>query len=234
MTKIILTDIEGTTSSIAFVKDVLFPYAASQLADYVHLNQDAAEIKRLLADTSALLATEGRDIPANDIDALIAVLLNWIDIDKKATPLKALQGILWRSGYEQGAYKAHLYPDAGRYLLQWYLQGIPLYVYSSGSVAAQHLFFSHNEAGNLLPLFSGFFDTQIGAKQDAQSYQNIFTELQTQHSIVPSDILFLSDVKAELDAARTAGFSTYWLIRDGELPSNPEHPVASTFGHIQW
>lgn len=233
MTKIILTDIEGTTSSIHFVKEVLFPYAAARLADYVHLNQSDSQVQRILANTSELLAQEGRSIDANDLDALIAVLLNWIDIDKKATPLKELQGLIWQEGYEQGAYKAHLYADAGRMLLQWYLRDIPLYVYSSGSVAAQKLFFAHNEAGNLLPLFSGFFDTQMGAKQEVRSYQNILAALQQQHEVEAQEILFLSDIEGELNAAQQAGFATYWLIREGEQPTTSQHPVAKSFSEIQ-
>lgn len=233
MTKVILTDIEGTTSSISFVKEVLFPYAANHLADYLHMHSYQPAIQKILADTEALLLAEGREIDAKDIDAMAAVLLNWIDIDKKATPLKELQGMIWREGYETGAFKAHLYPDAGRVMLQWYIRGIPIYVYSSGSVDAQHLFFGYNEAGNLLPLFHGFFDTQMGNKKEASSYANILKALQQQHQLQASDVLFLSDIVEELDAAQAIGMQTCWLVREGELPQDAKHPVARSFAEIK-
>lgn len=231
--KIILTDIEGTIASIHFVKDVLFPYATQHLADFVHMHSHKEAIQRILADTAQLLEAEGNDIDASDLDAMIAVLQNWIDIDRKATPLKELQGQIWAQGYQQGDFKAHLYPDAGRTMLQWYMKNIPIYVYSSGSVEAQILFFRFNQEGNLLPLFEGFFDTQIGAKQDTASYQAIFSALKQNRTLTPADVLFLSDSEAELDAAKAAGFNTYWLVREGELPSQPKHPVARDFGEIK-
>ncbi|WP_430460154.1 acireductone synthase [Thalassolituus sp. LLYu03] len=230
--KLILTDIEGTTSSISFVKDVLFPYAATHLPDFIrtHLHDD--NIRSLLADTATLAASEGLAVNADDTDALIALLLDWIAADKKATPLKALQGMIWRSGYEQGDYQAHMYPDATDYLTQWHARGIPLYVYSSGSVAAQKLFFGYSEAGNLLPLFSGHFDTQVGGKREADSYRNILSELQKQHDIQAGDVLFLSDIKEELDAAREAGMQTCWLVREGDIPANAEHRAVRDFSAI--
>lgn len=233
MTKIILSDIEGTTSSIHFVKDVLFPYATLQLPDFIRRHQQQTDIQSLLADTAALASAEGQQLNASDTEALIAVLLGWIAADKKATPLKTLQGLIWRQGYEQGDYKAHLYPDAGRVLLQWYLKGLPLYLYSSGSVEAQRLFFAYNEAGNLLPLFEGFFDTHIGSKRETSSYQAILAKLQEKHDINAADVLFLSDIKEELDAAKAAGMQTYWLVREGDLPHNPSHPVARSFAEIK-
>ena len=171
--KLILTDIEGTTSSISFVKDVLFPYAAEHLPAFIKAHQQDDTVRQLLADTAELAAQEGNNISAADMDAVSAVLLQWIAEDKKATPLKTLQGMIWKAGYENGDYKAHMYADAVDYLQQWHAAGLPLYVYSSGSVAAQKLFFGYSEAGNLLPLFSGHFDTQVGGKREAQSYQNI-------------------------------------------------------------
>ena len=232
--KLILTDIEGTTSSISFVKDVLFPYAATHLPDFIrtHLNDD--KIRSLLADTAALAASEGLAVNAGDTDALIAILLDWIAADKKATPLKTLQGMIWRAGYEQSDYKAHMYPDATDCLTQWHARGIPLYVYSSGSVAAQKLFFAYSEAGNLLPLFSGHFDTQVGGKREADSYRNILSELQKQHDIQAGDVLFLSDIKEELDAAREAGMQTCWLVRNGGIPDRTQHPAVDSFSRIRF
>ena len=228
--KLILTDIEGTTSSISFVKDVLFPYAAEHLPAYVRAHSD--ELRSLLADTAALSTTEGRPVASDDTEALIQVLLDWIAADKKATPLKTLQGFIWQAGYESGAYRAHMYPDATAALRHWHACGLPLYVYSSGSVAAQKLFFAHSEDGDLLPLFSGHFDTQVGGKREAESYRRIAAELQHTHDINAADILFLSDIKEELDAAREAGLQTAWLVRDEPLPAQPAHPAVASFSDL--
>ncbi|MDK2777009.1 MAG: acireductone synthase [Pseudomonadota bacterium] len=231
--RIILTDIEGTTSSIAFVKEVLFPYAAKKLPEFIRANADKTDIKKLLQETAQLAAAEGLQVSADDIEAISNVLLQWIATDKKATPLKALQGMIWQQGYHNGDYQAHMYADAVQCLQQWHQQNIPLYVYSSGSVAAQKLFFGYSEAGDLQPLFSGYFDTNSGPKREADSYRNIVAELQQQHDIQAADVLFLSDIKEELDAAREAGLQTCWLIRDGDIPANPGHPAVSTFTDIQ-
>lgn len=228
--KLILTDIEGTTSSISFVKDVLFPYAAEHLPAYVRAHSD--ELRSLLADTAALSTAEGRPVASDDTEALIQVLLDWIAADKKATPLKTLQGLIWQAGYESGAYRAHIYPDATAALRHWHACGLPLYVYSSGSVAAQKLFFAHSEDGNLLPLFSGHFDTQVGGKREADSYRRIAAELQRTHGINAAEILFLSDIKEELDAARAAGLQTAWLVRDEPLPAQPAHPAVASFSDL--
>lgn len=228
--KLILTDIEGTTSSISFVKDVLFPYAAEHLPAYVRAHSD--ELRSLLADTAALSTAEGRPVARDDTEALIQVLLDWISADKKATPLKTLQGLIWRAGYESGAYRAHMYPDATAALRHWHACGLPLYVYSSGSVAAQKLFFTHSEDGNLLPLFSGHFDTQVGGKREAESYRRIAAELQRTHGINAAEMLFLSDIKEELDAARAAGLQTAWMVRDEPLPAQPAHPAVASFSDL--
>lgn len=228
--KLILTDIEGTTSSISFVKDVLFPYAAEHLPAYVRTHTD--DLRSLLADTAALSTTDGHPVACDDTEALIQVLLDWIAADKKATPLKTLQGLIWQAGYESGAYRAHMYPDATAALRHWHACGLPLYVYSSGSVAAQKLFFAHSEDGDLLPLFSGHFDTAIGGKREAESYRRIAAELQSQHGIKAAEILFLSDIKEELDAARAAGLQTAWLVRDEPLPAQPAHTAVASFSDL--
>src|SRR5690606_14280634 len=129
--KLILTDIEGTTSSISFVKDVLFPYAAEHLPAYVRAHTD--ELRSLLADTAALSTAEGRPVARDDTEALIQVLLDWIAADKKATPLKTLQGLIWRAGYESGAYRAHMYPDASDALRHRHSRVPPPYAYDHGS-----------------------------------------------------------------------------------------------------
>ena len=231
--KVILTDIEGTTSSISFVKDVLFPYAAEHLPEYVrgHLNDDA--VKTALQQTAELAEADGQTINSDDTKALIAKLLQWIAEDRKATPLKSLQGLIWKTGYENGDYKAHMYPDAIEYLKTWDLMALPIYVYSSGSIKAQQLFFKYSEGGDLLGLFSGHFDTTSGGKKEAQSYRNILSKLQNNHTgLQAENVLFLSDIKEELDAAREAGMQTVWLLRDSEIPANAEHKAVKSFAEI--
>ena len=235
--KVILTDIEGTTSSISFVKDVLFPYAAEHLPQYVrdHINDDA--VKAALQQTAELAAEDGENLSNDDIadntDALIEKLLQWIAEDRKATPLKALQGLIWKTGYENGDYQAHMYPDATEYLKKWHDSGLPLYVYSSGSVKAQELFFGYSQDGNLLPLFKGHFDTLVGGKRETQSYLNILADLQKNHAgLHANNVLFLSDIKEELDAAKEAGMQTVWLLRDSEIPADAEHKAVGSFAEI--
>lgn len=207
----IVTDIEGTTSSIAFVKDVLFPYAAQQLPDFLreHVHEPAV---------AEQLDTVRREIgePNAALPRLTETLLQWMAEDRKATPLKALQGMIWKHGYESGAYRAHVYPDAVEALRHWHAQGIPLHVYSSGSIAAQKLFFAHTEAGDLTKLFSGYFDTTSGPKQQADSYRSIAQAIGED----PANLLFLSDVEKELDAAREAGWQTTWLVRPQDNPQS--------------
>lgn len=201
----ILTDIEGTTSSISFVKDVLFPYAAEHLDGFVKSHLQHPDVQQALRDTAQLCGKN-----PDDLNALLNQLQDWLREDKKITPLKTLQGLIWQAGYEQGDYQAHMYEDATDCLRQWHAQGLPLYVYSSGSVYAQKLFFANTVDGDLLPLFSSHFDTTTGSKQEASSYEKISRALH----IDAGNILFLSDIEAELDAAKTAGMQTCWLVRE--------------------
>jgi enolase-phosphatase E1 len=224
MIRAILTDIEGTTSSISFVKDVLFPYARAHLPAFIEAHGADVEVARWLAATAAEAG-----LAADDHAAITAVLQQWIDEDRKATPLKALQGLIWAEGYACGAYRAHVYPEVAARLRAWHAQGLPLYVYSSGSVAAQKLLFGHTEAGDLTPLFSGYFDTEIGAKRDSASYARISAAIGT----APEHILFLSDIVEELDAARAAGLATTWLCRAPlHCPADAAHPCAGDFDTI--
>jgi len=222
MIKAIVTDIEGTTSSISFVKDVLFPYAAQKLPEYVRENSANPAVQEQLQLTAELSGVD-----AGNTEALIGQLLQWIREDKKITPLKALQGLVWQYGYEQGAYKAHIYPDAVQKLKQWHAQGIPLYVYSSGSIHAQKLFFKYSEAGDLTPLFRNYFDTTTGPKQEAVSYRKIANAI----GVPVKELLFLSDIEGELMAAKEAGLQTCWLVREKDSPLNiatlatTHHPV---------
>lgn len=221
MSKAILTDIEGTTSSISFVKDVLFPYARRALPGFIREHGKEPEVRRWLD----AVADEHGSICD---DAVIAeTLQGWIDQDRKHTALKALQGMVWEAGYRDADFTAHIYPDAVPALRQWHAAGLPLYVYSSGSVPAQKLFFGHSDAGDLTPLFSGWFDTEIGGKRDATSYARIATAI----GIQPDDILFLSDVVEELDAARDAGLATVLVDRRQDYPA--PRTAATGNGHTR-
>ncbi len=208
MKTLILTDIEGTTSSISFVRDVLFPYARRELPRFVREHGREPEVRRWLD----VVATEHGTICSDEV--IVEILQDWIDADRKHTALKALQGMLWKDGYRGADFTAHIYPDAADALPRWHQDGHRLAVYSSGSVAAQRLFFGHSDAGNLLQLFDAFFDTETGGKREAESYSRIADALACE----PGDILFLSDVVAELDAAREAGLLTTLVDRLEDYP----------------
>lgn len=217
----ILTDIEGTTSAVSFVFDVLFPYAAQHLPAYIR--EHAQE--PVVAEQLDAVRAEAGELKA-DVERVIEILLGWIAADRKATPLKALQGMIWAQGYQAGQLKGHVYPDAVEALKRWHALGLALYVYSSGSVQAQKLIFGCSEAGDLTPLFSGYFDTMTGGKREADSYARIASA--TTHKA--DEILFLSDVVEELDAARAAGMKTCGLVREGgELAG---HPCVASFAEI--
>ncbi len=219
MIKAIIIDIEGTTSSLSFVKDVLFPYARAKLPAFVEAHQQDAQLQVLLDDAAKIMGGEP------DIQTLITQFVNWIDEDKKITPLKSLQGLIWEAGYQQGDFKGHVYADAVEALRAWKAQGLALYVYSSGSVQAQKLLFAHTEYGDLTPLFSGYFDTHVGGKREQLSYQRIADEI-----ALPADsLLFLSDITEELDAAKACGYQTVCLNRDGAALLQSAHPQANQF-----
>lgn len=205
----ILTDIEGTTSSISFVKDVLFPYARARLPAFVREHGQEPEVRRWLDEVAVeISASTCQDA------VIVETLQGWIDEDRKHTALKALQGMVWQAGYREGDFTAPLYPDVTPALRAWHAAGHALAVYSSGSVPAQKLLFAHTDAGDLTPLFSGFFDTEVGGKREAASYTAIAASLAQR----PGEILFLSDVVAELDAARKAGLRTVLLDRREDYP----------------
>ncbi|MCQ8891451.1 acireductone synthase [Pseudoalteromonas carrageenovora] len=222
MIKAILTDIEGTITRISFVKDVLFPYAAKQLATFLRLNAKKAHVAEQIAAVKTII-----DEPNADLERVISVLLTWIEEDKKITPLKQLQGLIWQTGYEHGDFKGHLYPDAFDFLQAQHAQNIALYVYSSGSVRAQQLLFKYSDYGDIRALFNDFFDTKVGAKQEQAAYHTIIEQL----PFDASEVLFLSDVAAELDAAKAVGLKTLHLIRDGQAQS--EHPYVHDFTNVK-
>lgn len=204
--KAVLTDIEGTTSAVSFVFEVLFPYAAKHLPDFVR--QEATQ-PAVAVQVQAVRDASGE--PDADVERVIEILLTWIAEDRKATPLKALQGMVWEQGYQAGQLKGHVYPDAVEALQRWHQEGYALYVYSSGSIQAQQLIFGCSEAGDLSPLFSGYFDTTSGPKRDPQSYRTITAAM----GYPAEEILFLSDIVEELDAAQQAGMATCGLVRSG-------------------
>jgi enolase-phosphatase E1 len=210
--KAVLLDIEGTTTSIAFVKDRLFPFAAAALDGFL------ADHARDSAVTAILAEVPGPD--------RAATLHGWMAADAKVTPLKALQGLIWRRGYADGRLKGHLWPDVAACLRAWAAAGVVLAVYSSGSVEAQRDLFGHSDAGDLVPLFAGFFDTQVGAKREAASYTAVAAALGRQ----PGEILFLSDVAEELDAAAAAGLQGCQLVRAADATvASGRHPEAADF-----
>lgn len=200
----VLLDIEGTISPQAFVHGVLFPYARERLADFVTLHEDEPAVARLLEETRRL--ADGADP--------VETLVQWIDRDEKAPPLKALQGMIWRAGFESGAFVAPLYPDAFEAVQRWHAAGLELAIYSSGSVEAQRLFFAHTEHGDLSRLFVGHYDTGIGSKLEAASYTRIAEDL----GRAPGDIVFFSDNAKELVAAVAAGLHVVHVVKDATPP----------------
>lgn len=187
MSTAVLLDIEGTVSPLAAVRDELFPYARRRFDDWMA----RPEVRREVGDVS------------------VAQLAQWSDDDVKAGPLKILQGLIWRSGFASGELVATLYDDVPGALRAWRDAGVPVYIYSSGSVLAQQLWFSHTDTGDLSHLISGYYDLATGPKRVAQSYRTIAESIG-----VPTDaITFYSDAVAELDAAAEAGVSTVGVSR---------------------
>ena len=225
MIKAILIDIEGTVSPISFVKDVLFPYSEEKMEKFIKENKDKPEVKNILQQVQEI---EEKDM---DIDEIIQTLKRWIKEDRKIAPLKDIQGFIWKEGFESGQIKAPLYEDAYRKMKEWKDKGYKLYIYSSGSVQAQKLFFSHTDKGDILDWFSGHFDTKIGNKKETESYRKIAQEI----GLKPEEILFLSDNPDEIKAAAQAGMKVYRLVRpqDAEYIENFEYPQIKSFDEVQ-
>lgn len=220
--RFILLDIEGTTTDIGFVHQVLFPYSEKHLPEFVRDHADDPAVRDCLDQVKAAVEEEqGRTI---DDRQVVEQLLAWIREDRKHTALKALQGMIWRSGYESGAYESHIYEDVLPCLKTWRMQGVGLGIYSSGSVEAQKLLFGHTPFGNLNSFFSRYFDTAVGGKRETASYGKIAGSL----GLAPGQVLFLSDVEAELDAASGAGLQTVRVNRSGE-PWESKHPLVQSF-----
>lgn len=220
-----LIDIEGTVGSIAFVRDVLFPYAEKHIGAYVRAHQDDSYVRSLLNEAAM---ESGHDL--HDLAGILGALMRWQAEDRKVTPLKQLQGLVWAEGFASSGLRGHLYDDAIAAIRRYHNAGVRLYVYSSGSIAAQKLLFGNSVAGDLTPLFSGFYDTTIGGKREPRSYSRILREIQTaaEHTV------FFSDNVHELDAARVAGIRTVQLARpeDGTQRSSA-HEAVATFEHVE-
>ncbi|MDX2030817.1 MAG: acireductone synthase [Blastocatellia bacterium] len=216
----ILLDIEGTTTTIAFVHETLFPYARRRLAAFLARHGSDPAV---LADLAALREEHAADAPLGppplpEGDLAAVPYLHWLmDLDRKSTPLKSLQGAIWREGYRAGDLKSEIFPDVPPALARWRAQGRRICIYSSGSVLAQQQLFAHTTAGDLTAAFSNYFDTRIGPKRAPESYAGIAQEL----ALPPAEILFLSDIAEELQAAHQAGLQTALSIRPGNAPQTP-------------
>jgi len=226
----ILLDIEGTTTPIAFVKDVLFPFARKSAASYLAAHRHEPEVQENLALLVEERAREREDgaPPVASGDPL--PYLFWLmDGDRKSTALKALQGRIWKVGYESGALVSEVYPDVPPALVRFQRASIDVSIYSSGSVLAQHLLFAHTNAGDLRPFLSAYFDTTTGGKKEATSYTRIASAL----GRAPGDVLFVSDVAEELDAAGQAGMDVALCVRPGTPEPIPSrHRVVRSLGEI--
>ncbi|TMW52689.1 hypothetical protein DOY81_002212, partial [Sarcophaga bullata] len=220
--KVILTDIEGTTTSISFVKDILFPYAKEHTENYLRETCHTPEIQAIIKELMVLpeykyflnsenISGGGDDSNVPQISQFVNYL---IDKDLKLGPLKTLQGFVWAQGYSSGKLKGHVYADVPEAFKRWHDAGIQVAIYSSGSIKAQKLLFGQTEFGNLLPYITGHFDTTSGHKQETQSYINISNAI----GCDSSDILFLTDIVKEAEAARSAGYQTVVLSRPGNGP----------------
>jgi enolase-phosphatase E1 len=226
----ILLDIEGTTTPIAFVKDVLFPFARRNAASFLAAHRHEPEVQADLALLAEERASERSDgtLPGESSDPL--PYLFWLmDRDRKSTALKALQGRIWRDGYESGALVSEVYPDVVPALARLRAAGIGVSIFSSGSVLAQRLLFAHTNAGDLRPFLHAYFDTTTGGKKEATSYTRLASEL----GFAPEELLFVSDVAEELDAAQQAGMDVALCVRPGTPePIRPRHRVVRSLDEI--
>lgn len=204
----ILTDIEGTTTEVSFVYDILFPYFRAHMDQWKTV--DSAPMNDVLEQTR-LIVLEEQAINLTSNEVLFEQLRQWSMEDRKVTPLKTFQGMVWEQGFKSGAIKGHIYPDVKPALERWTTMGMKLAIFSSGSIAAQKQLFGFSTEGDLTPYFSAYFDTNIGMKRDEQTYQLIAQQLQAS----ANSVLFLSDISQELEAANAAGIRTLQLVRPG-------------------
>lgn len=230
MMKAILLDIEGTTTPLDFVHQVLFPYAKERIGRYVEMHFDElSNAISQLVDESSHDATYTSPVDPTEPGFVAAYLEHLIRVDRKSTPLKSIQGSIWKAGYESGELKSAVYDDVPLAFERWKAEGKTLAIYSSGSVLAQKLLFGYTDHGDLTPYISAHFDTNIGQKREVESYRSIAAELDCD----ASEILFVSDITAELDAAREAGLRTALCIRSGNETLEPSiHQAVHSFDQL--
>ena len=234
----ILLDIEGTTTPIAFVSQVLVPYARQHLRSYLYRHGDAAQYLPLLesfrreheADEQAGEPVLPWSAPGADPRPSVQAYTEWLmDRDRKSPSLKELQGYIWEEGYQKNQLVGQVYEDVPRALDRWRREGVRLGTFSSGAVIAQRWLFRSSSAGDLSPWIHWYFDTHTGAKRDPESYRRIAEEV----GELPPDILFVSDLVAELDAAKAAGMGTILSIRPGNIPQPPhDYRIVRSFDEI--
>jgi enolase-phosphatase E1 len=221
--RFILIDIEGTTTPITFVHEILFPYSAKNLTPYIMKNRADKMVQVCLEKTKKTISKEDPSQQVVTDHMAIKYLLDWITHDRKHPALKTLQGMIWQKGYETKAFTSPIYDDVLPSLEEWRQKNINLGIYSSGSVAAQKLLFKYTDRGNLLKFFDNFFDMEVGPKKLPDSYLHIAKEI----DLPPSEILFLSDIQGELDAAREAGILPLQVVRPGTEPCALHEKVES-------
>ena len=218
----VLLDVEGTTSSISFVYDQMFPFVRRTVENFVGQNWESeslqAGLQQLVADLEGDVSWSPQRNDRESQSGAVASILKLMDDDVKATGLKQIQGMIWKSGFESGELVSHLFDDVLPAIREWVSNGLQVRIYSSGSIQAQKLFFGHTQQGDLLEWLSGHYDTTIGSKKEARSYQAIAEDI----GRPPEEVLFVSDVAAELVAARTAGMQVVLSVRPGNHPV--EHP----------
>ncbi|BCP55505.1 enolase-phosphatase E1 [Kaistia sp. 32K] len=216
---VVLLDIEGTISSQSHVTNVLYAYLRERLPAYVAEHRDDPVIQKILADTIALSGTD---------EDPVETLLGWLAEDKKAPPLKKIQGLIWEHGYAEGAFTGHIFDDALAALQRWHAAGVPLYIFSSGSIQSQVQFFQFNQAGDLRSLFNGHFDTDTGAKVETASYGKIAEAI----GVAPERLLFFSDNPRELVAATAAKLPVVHVLREDTAP-DARFPEIRSFDEVE-
>lgn len=217
--KALVFDIEGTTTDINFVHDVLFPFARKRIESFVRANEK---------ELSEIIDSINRENNLSSLDETISLLVKWIDEDKKVKELKEIQGLIWKEGYDKEDYTAHVYSDVIPALKKWKENGLDLFIYSSGSIKAQKLLFSHTEAGDITNFFKGYFDTTIGSKKEPSSYERIAKEI----GCNPQEITFFTDNVDEVKAAKSASFNVIHVNRDG-LYNDSEFNMAKNFSEVR-
>jgi enolase-phosphatase E1 len=237
--RLVLLDIEGTTTPIAFVHEVLFPHAARALPAFLETHafdaDVAGDIALLAHEYAAEKASGATGLPAWDSTAGAAAALPYLEHlmreDRKSTALKSLQGRVWQEGYRSGALVGQIFDEVAATLAAWFEAGLRMAIFSSGSVEAQKLLFRHSQAGDLTPYLAGYFDTRTGPKRAAESYRQIASAM----GVSPEQILFVSDIPEELEAAREAGCRTALSVRPGNAPCEATgHPRIHSLGELRW